>query len=171
MLLTVRPISSPRSADGKDRKPRACSIGRRYSHLATTRAKRSTTAPFWELMPMTRRPSLPRHRQAPSGRSADPLAGIGVGGIEAVVRLEPAESVGWTIPEARRLIASSTTPPPPLTSSKTCTRPNDHQRIPGPSPARLWRAIVRYFYVGYGRCFTGDAWQRDSFRAELRLIF
>ena len=115
-------------------------------------------------MPMTRRPSLPSTVGRASGRSADPLAGIGVGGIEAVVRLEPAESVGWTILSGKTMIASSPT-------SYLIEDARGQTIINGYLGLRAGYGEHVDVYVGYGRCFTGDAWQRDSFRAELRLIF
>ena len=74
------------------------------------------------------------------------------------------ETVGWSILSGKTMIASSPT-------SFVIEDARGQTIINAYLGLRAGYGQYVDFYVGYGRCFTGDAWQRDSWRIEMRLIF
>jgi hypothetical protein len=74
------------------------------------------------------------------------------------------EAVGWSILSGTTTIASSPT-------SFVTESARGQTIVNGYFGLRVGYGEHVDFYFGYGRCFTGDAWQRDSYRAELRFIY
>lgn len=74
-----------------------------------------------------------------------------------------AECVGWTVLNGKTMIATSP-------DSYLIENARNETIANGYLGIRLgWSNID--FYVGYGRCFTGDQWQRDFYRAQLRFCY
>ena len=74
-----------------------------------------------------------------------------------------AEGVGWTLLGGKTLVATPT--------DFFVQDVSDQTIVNGYLGVR-W-GLGQHFdsYVGYGRCFTGPAWQRDFLRVELRLLY
>ena len=74
-----------------------------------------------------------------------------------------AECVGWTVLSGQTIVTTSPTKYV-VEDARNQTIVNAYLGIRvGYGPLDL--------YLGYGRCFTGDAWQRDFYRAELRFMY
>jgi hypothetical protein len=74
------------------------------------------------------------------------------------------EGVGWSVLSGQSLVASSPTDYM-IQDAKGQTIFNGYLGL------RLGYGTHIDGYLGYGRCFTGDMWQRDFVRAELRFIY
>jgi hypothetical protein len=74
------------------------------------------------------------------------------------------EGVGWTCTSGQELVASSPT-------SYLVQSASGQTIANGYLGVRLGFGPHLDGYLGYGRCFTGNTWQRDFVRAEVRLIY
>src|SRR5581483_9506768 len=74
------------------------------------------------------------------------------------------EGVGWSVLSGKSLVAASPT-------SYAIEDASGQTICNGYLGLRLGLGSHLDGYLGYGRCFTGNAWQRDFVRAELRLLY
>jgi hypothetical protein len=73
------------------------------------------------------------------------------------------ECVGWTVLSGQTILANSPTNYV-IENARNQTIVNAYLGLRlGYGPIDL--------YLGYGRCFTGDQWMRDFYRAELRFVY
>lgn len=74
------------------------------------------------------------------------------------------EGVGWSVMGGKSLVASSP-------SNYFIEDPSGQTIFNGYLGLRLGLGAHFDGYLGYGRCFTGNSWQRDFVRVEMRLLY